>query len=48
VPQLASLVAAGRLDLSPLVTHRFGLEQVDEAVAMTASGQAGRVVLELA
>jgi Zn-dependent alcohol dehydrogenase len=47
VPQLARLVAAGRLDLSPLVTHRFGLEQVDEAVATTGSGQAGRVVLEL-
>jgi S-(hydroxymethyl)glutathione dehydrogenase/alcohol dehydrogenase len=47
VPQLARLVAAGLLDLSPLVTHRYGLDDVDEAVATTASGQAGRVVLEL-
>jgi Zn-dependent alcohol dehydrogenase len=45
VPQLARLAVAGRLDLAPLVTHRMSLEQIDEAVAITASGGAGRVVV---
>jgi S-(hydroxymethyl)glutathione dehydrogenase/alcohol dehydrogenase len=45
IPQLARLAVAGMLDLAPLVTHRFGLAQINEAVAMTASGQAARVVV---
>jgi len=47
VPGLARLAAAGALPLERLVTHRFGLEQIEEAVAMTASGRAGRVVIDL-
>ncbi len=46
IPQLARLTVAGLLDLAPLVTHRFGLDEINEAVAMTASGEAGRVVVE--
>ena len=42
VPPLARLAAAGRLDLASLVTHRFPLEQIDDAVAMTASGRGGQ------
>ena len=45
VPQLARLVVAGLLDLSPLVTHRLPLESINEAIAITASGEAGRVVV---
>ena len=45
VPQLARLVAAGLLEIAPLVTHRFALEEINEAIAMTASGEAGRVVV---
>ncbi len=45
IPQLARLAVAGVLDLAPLVTHRFGLDEINEAVAMTASGSAGRVVV---
>jgi S-(hydroxymethyl)glutathione dehydrogenase / alcohol dehydrogenase len=45
IPQLARLAVAGVLDLAPLVTHRFGLDEINEAVAMTASGGAGRVVV---
>lgn len=47
IPAIARLISAGLLDLRPLVTHRFGLPQIGEAVALTASGSAGRVVLEL-
>jgi S-(hydroxymethyl)glutathione dehydrogenase/alcohol dehydrogenase len=45
IPQLARLAVAGLLDLEPLVTHRFGLAQINDAVAMTASGRAARVVV---
>ncbi len=47
VPRLAELAASGRLDLAPLVTHRMPLDQINEAVEITASGAGGRVVLEL-
>jgi S-(hydroxymethyl)glutathione dehydrogenase/alcohol dehydrogenase len=48
VPQLARLAVEGLLDLAPLVTHRYPLADIGEAVDTTGSGRAGRVVLELA
>ena len=47
IPLLASLVVAGKLDLAPLVTHRFPLADIGEAIEATRSGTAGRVVLDL-
>lgn len=44
-PRLAELAVAGYLDLDRLVTHRFSLDDVDEAIATMDSGVAGRVVL---
>jgi S-(hydroxymethyl)glutathione dehydrogenase / alcohol dehydrogenase len=45
IPQLARLAVAGLLDLAPLVTHQFTLDEINEGVATTASGEAGRVVI---
>lgn len=47
IPRLAGLLAAGKLDLAPLVTHRFRLEDINEAIAVAGSGDAGRVVVDL-
>jgi S-(hydroxymethyl)glutathione dehydrogenase/alcohol dehydrogenase len=47
IPRLARLALSGKLELDALVTHRFRLEQVNEACDITASGQAGRVVIDL-
>ena len=47
IPRLARLLAASTLDLAPLVTHRFPLDEINEAIALVASGQAGRVVIDL-
>ncbi len=47
VPVLARLASSGRLGLAPLVTHRMPLEEINQAVEITASGAGGRVVLEL-
>ena len=35
----------GKLPLESLVTHRFPLDEINEAIATTASGDAGRVVV---
>ena len=47
IPVLASLVEAGKLDLAPLVTHRYRLAEIGVALETTRSGRAGRVVLDL-
>lgn len=45
VPHLASLNLAGRLQLEPLVTHRFGLDEINDAIAIARGGEALRVVV---
>jgi S-(hydroxymethyl)glutathione dehydrogenase / alcohol dehydrogenase len=47
IPRIARLVAEGYLDLESLVTHRFRLDDINQALATTGSGQAGRVVVEM-
>lgn len=42
---MVPLVSSGTLDLSWLITHRLGLEQLDEAVALL-SGEACKVLLD--
>jgi S-(hydroxymethyl)glutathione dehydrogenase / alcohol dehydrogenase len=48
IPALAALLRAGLLELEPLVTHRFPLRRIGEALETARSGTAGRVVLDLA
>src|SRR5262249_43515871 len=48
IPALAALAVAGKLDLAPLVTHRYRLDDIGTAIEATRSGSAGRVVLDLA
>lgn len=42
--QMASLVQSG-LDLSAIITHRFPIEQYQQAFEVMRSGQAGKVIL---
>ncbi|GBN48865.1 Sorbitol dehydrogenase [Araneus ventricosus] len=42
-PTALSLVAGGAVDLKPLITHRFTLEQVQEAFDTSASGAGGAI-----
>jgi L-iditol 2-dehydrogenase len=39
------LIESGRVDVSPMVTHRFGLEQIDDAFAAAAGGEAIKVAV---
>jgi propanol-preferring alcohol dehydrogenase len=43
--ELASIVRRG-LDLSPLVTHRYGIEEAGEAFATFFGGRSAKVILE--
>lgn len=43
--QMRGLLRSGTIDLSPLVTHRFALEDFDAAFDLMASGQCGKVVM---
>jgi len=45
IPRLIRLQEAGRLELEPLVSHRFDLSEVNEAIARMRSGEALRCVL---
>jgi len=45
VPHLAQLHLAGRLQLEPLVTHRFGLDQINDAIDTARGGEALKVVV---
>lgn len=42
--QMKGLLDSGRIDLQPLVTHSFKLEQYEEAFELVRSGQCGKVV----
>jgi threonine 3-dehydrogenase len=37
----------GQLDPRPVVTHRFALEQIEDAIAVIKGGEAGKVILEI-
>lgn len=46
--QMARFLRAGQLDPRPVLTHRFPLERIAEAIAVIKDGQAGKVILEVA
>jgi threonine 3-dehydrogenase len=46
--QMRRLLASGALDPRPVITHRFPLEQIAEAIAVIKDGTAGKVILEVA
>ena len=43
--QTSTLIATGMVDVAPVITHRFPLEQHEEAFDVVASGAAGKVLL---
>jgi S-(hydroxymethyl)glutathione dehydrogenase / alcohol dehydrogenase len=45
LPELLEHVAAGRLELAGLVGERFGLDDIDDAVATGLEGSGGRVLV---
>jgi threonine 3-dehydrogenase len=45
--QMRTFLASGRLDPTPVITHRFPLEKIHDALDAIASGAAGKVILEI-
>ncbi len=43
--QVANLLNSGQLDLSPMITHRMPLEDVEAAMALMKAGLCGKVIL---
>lgn len=48
IPRYLSLSKLGKLELSSLITHRFPLEKVNEAIDTVRTGGAGRCLLRMA
>ena len=46
--QMTQFLRAGQFDPRPVITHRFPLEGADEAIRAIKSGEAGKVVFEIA
>ncbi len=42
--KMSSMLQSG-LDIEPIITHRFALDDYDDAFALMASGQSGKVIL---
>ena len=45
IPRLMRAQHAGLFDLSPMITHRFSLDRINEAIEVTRSGKAGRCII---
>jgi threonine 3-dehydrogenase len=43
--QTSAYLADGRIDVSPILTHRLPLAGVDQAIELMRSGRCGKVVL---
>lgn len=46
--QMQRFLRSGRFDPRPVITHRFPLERIDEALAAIKSGEAGKVIISIA
>ncbi len=45
--QMTQFLRSGQFDPTPVITHRFPLEQFDDAIAAIKGGEAGKVVFEI-
>jgi threonine 3-dehydrogenase len=44
--QTSAYLAGGRIDVSPILTHRLPLAGIDQAIALMRTGRSGKVVLD--
>ena len=47
IPRIIDLVKLGRVSLDGLVTHEFALEDINDALDLVRTGQAGRVLIRM-
>jgi threonine 3-dehydrogenase len=46
--QMTRFLCSGEFDPTPVITHRFPMSEVDAAIAAIKSGEAGKVIFEIA
>ena len=44
---MSRFLRAGQFDPTPVVTHRFPLERIADAIGVIKDGSAGKVILEI-
>jgi S-(hydroxymethyl)glutathione dehydrogenase/alcohol dehydrogenase len=47
IPRYIRLMQAGKFNLKGLITHEFKLDQINDAIAIVKSGDAGRVLVAM-
>jgi S-(hydroxymethyl)glutathione dehydrogenase/alcohol dehydrogenase len=47
IPRYIRLMEAGKLNLDGLITHEFVLEEINEALDLFRSGEAGRIMIRI-
>ena len=47
IPRFLRLMDAGKLNFDGLITHEFSLENINEAIQVFRSGEAGRIILNM-
>ena len=47
IPRFLRLMNAGKLNFDGLITHEFSLENINEAIQVFRSGEAGRIILNM-
>lgn len=48
IPRIIKLNAAGRMSFDGLITHEFSLDEINDAITVMRSGEAGRILVRLA
>lgn len=47
IPRYIKLYQAGKLELDKLITHRFPLSEINQAIELMKSGLSGRIIVEM-
>jgi S-(hydroxymethyl)glutathione dehydrogenase/alcohol dehydrogenase len=47
IPRYLNLYNAGLLDISKIITHRFDIDNINEAFSLLKSGKAGRIIINI-
>ena len=47
IPRYLALYGAGKLSLDSLITHRYPLDEINQAIAKVRDGEVGRCVVDM-
>ena len=47
IPRYIRLMNEGKMNLQGLITHEYSIEEINKALALVRSGNAGRVMIKM-